>query len=205
MLKVLAQAISDYDLAQDDFDAIIDGMEMDTNGPIIAPTHDELLLYCDRVASAVGRLCVPIFGQPDEKGQSVANHLGLALQLTNIIRDVPEDAEIGRLYLPQNLLNQAGLSGLSPREVAAHPKLPIICERLGSAAEDAFLRARAAIALCDPIAMRAPTVMMNVYHQNLVRLRNNGWDPVALQRSGMIKRIFYKIKKLMIALRYGLF
>ena len=103
-LFVLSYAIKDYDLNEADFQAVIDGMEMDARGPVALKTMSALDLYCDRVASAVGRLCVPIFGQPDAKGREVADHLGRALQLTNIIRDVPEDAEIKRLYLPQDLL-----------------------------------------------------------------------------------------------------
>ncbi|MGH6972350.1 MAG: squalene/phytoene synthase family protein, partial [Caulobacteraceae bacterium] len=83
----LAEPIRRFGLKQEDFLAVVDGMEMDVDGPIAAPDFPTLDLYCDRVASAVGRLSVRIFGMPDEPGQRLAHHLGRALQLTNILRD----------------------------------------------------------------------------------------------------------------------
>lgn len=204
-LQVLSLAIQDYDLREADFQAVIDGMEMDAHGPVALQTMDALDLYCDRVASAVGRLCVPIFGQDDEKGRDVANHLGRALQLTNIIRDVPEDAEIDRLYLPQDLLATYEMDKQSPDDVAAHPNLHKICEALGQHAEMHFNKAKAAIATCDPKAMRAPNVMMNVYYLNLKRLRQANWHPEELRQQSKLTQIGRKVEKLALGLRYGLF
>ena len=93
--RVLAGGIHRYGLDRRDFEAMIDGMASDAAGPMVAPTQAELDLYCDRVASAVGRLCVPVFGEPGAKGRAVADPLGRALQLTNILRDVDEDAASG--------------------------------------------------------------------------------------------------------------
>ncbi|MFW6077442.1 MAG: squalene/phytoene synthase family protein, partial [Hyphomicrobiales bacterium] len=88
--KPIARALSGparrFRLERGDFMAVIEGMEMDVDGPIVAPSRADLDLYCDRVACAVGRLCVPIFGEPGETGIAVADHLGRALQLTNILR-----------------------------------------------------------------------------------------------------------------------
>ena len=83
---------------------MIDGMEMDIDADLRAPDWATLDLYCDRVASAVGRLSVRIFGIEPETGDRLAHHLGRALQLTNILRDLDEDAEMGRLYLPREAL-----------------------------------------------------------------------------------------------------
>ncbi|MBX7200283.1 MAG: squalene/phytoene synthase family protein, partial [Rhodospirillaceae bacterium] len=102
--RALTQAVATHGLRKKDFIAVIQGMEMDARGPIVAPSLDELDLYCDCVAAAVGRLCVPVFGEATPAGERVANRLGRALQLTNILRDVEEDAGIGRLYLPAELL-----------------------------------------------------------------------------------------------------
>ncbi|MEP1231099.1 MAG: squalene/phytoene synthase family protein, partial [Litorimonas sp.] len=151
----------------------------------------------------VGRLCVPIFGQADEKGRAVADHLGLALQLTNIIRDVPEDAEIGRLYLPSELLDGEAITSRAPNAVANHSSLPRICETLGLRAEQAYDDAKAAIAQCDPKAMRAPIIMMNVYYLNLKRLRKSNWQPQALLKTGKLRRTGQKLEKLLVALRYS--
>ncbi len=205
ILIILQNAIVTYDLVKDDFIAIIDGMQMDVDGPIIAPSMQELELYCDRVASAVGRLCVPIFGQADAKGRAVADHLGLALQLTNIIRDVPEDAQINRLYLPRELLEQHGIDTGEPNAAASHINIAHVCEALGQRAEQAYNDAKAAIALCDPKAMKAPIIMMQVYYLNLKRLRHAAWQPQNLRNIGKLKRGTQKLEKLFVALRYGAF
>ena len=92
-------------------------MEMDVDSDIVAPSAATLDLYCDRVASAVGRLSVRVFGLPEEEGVALAYHLGRALQLTNILRDIDEDAGIGRLYLPRENLLAAGISDPTPEKV----------------------------------------------------------------------------------------
>jgi len=97
----LAADIRRFGLAKADFLAVIDGMQMDLDQDIRAPDAAMLDLYCDRVASAVGRLSVKVFGMDEAPGLELAHHLGRALQLTNILRDLDEDASIGRLYLPR--------------------------------------------------------------------------------------------------------
>ena len=99
---------------REDFLAIIDGMEMDVVADIRAPDSATLDLYCDRVASAVGRLSVAVFGLEPSDGIALAHHLGRALQLTNILRDLDEDAGIGRLYLPREALTEAGITATRP-------------------------------------------------------------------------------------------
>src|SRR5881394_923866 len=110
----LAQPVRDFDLAREDFLTLIDGMEMDTLDDIRAPSFATLDLYCDRVASAVGRLSVRVFGLEREAGRLLAHHLGRALQLTNILRDLDEDAAVGRLYLPREALERAGIDTIEP-------------------------------------------------------------------------------------------
>ena len=116
-LRALAQAVRDFSLRKEDFLAVIDGMEMDAAQDIRAPDWATLDLYCDRVASAVGRLSVRVFGMGEQDGIALAHHLGRALQLTNILRDIDEDAEIGRLYLPQEELRKAGIVSTEPAAV----------------------------------------------------------------------------------------
>ena len=96
-LADLGQAVRRYGLRREDFEAVIDGVAMDAERDIRAPDWSTLDLYCDRVASAVGRLSVRIFGFRPESGEALAFHLGRALQLTNILRDLDEDAAVGRL------------------------------------------------------------------------------------------------------------
>src|SRR6478672_8579370 len=116
-LENLARAISRFGLCKDDFLAVIDGVEMDARADIRAPPLKELDLYCDRVASAVGRLSVCVFGMSEAAGKALAHHLGRALQLTNILRDIDEDAAVGRLYLPKEALELANIDSTDPKTV----------------------------------------------------------------------------------------
>lgn len=200
--RVLAEAVQSFGLRHADFMAVIQGMEMDATGPVVAPSQQQLDLYCDCVAGAVGRLCVHVFGEA-EAGQRVADRLGRALQLTNILRDVEEDAGIGRLYLPRELLAREGLAGLAPTAVARDGRLPRVTSELGAMAEQAFAEAEIALAACDRAKMRPAVVMMMVYRRHLDRVRANGWRPLP-PRTGFA-RTRAKIEKLMIALQYGLF
>jgi len=95
----LAAAIASFGLPRKTFDRILEGIAMDLE-PRRYRSFDDLGEYCDRVAGAVGLLCVRIFGRDDESGREYAVNLGRALQLTNILRDLGEDARNGRLYLP---------------------------------------------------------------------------------------------------------
>lgn len=199
--RVLAPAIELYGLEKKDFIALIDGMEMDGIGPIRAPVMDELILYCDRVACAVGRLCVCIFGEAGPDGQRVADHLGLALQLTNILRDVEEDAVMGRLYLPRELLLEAGIDSNDPDTVIAHPRVRETCRKLAVRAEQEFRLAEAAIARCSRKAMRPAIIMMMVYRRTLERLLEDDWAYLPNSPRGGVS----KLEKLWIAVRYGLF
>jgi phytoene synthase len=176
--RALAPAVTAYKLRKKDFIAVIEGMEMDARGPIVAPSLEELDLYCDRVASAVGRLCIHAFGEPTPCGERVAHHLGRALQLTNIMRDVAEDAAIERLYLPAEFLAQAGIVTVDPRAVAADARLPQVISAVGALAEKHFTQSETTLALCDKQAVRPAVIMMKVYRQNFERLRDNGWKPL---------------------------
>lgn len=107
--QALLPAIRAYDLAQEQFEEIIDGMEMDLQN-VRYVDFKALQLYCYRVASVVGQLAAAIFGYSDRKTLKYAHDLGMAFQLTNIIRDVGEDARRNRIYLPQDELAQFGVN-----------------------------------------------------------------------------------------------
>ena len=139
-LAALDEARRSYGLAQEDFDAVIDGMAMDALEDIRAPDWATLDLYCDRVASAVGRLSVRIFGLPDDPGVALAYHLGRALQLTNILRDIDEDASAGRLYLPHEALEAAGVEIRRPASGGCRPEAAESLRRSRSARSQALRR-----------------------------------------------------------------
>ncbi len=191
---MLYETVQHFQLDKADFHAVIDGMEMDARGPIVAPAMAELDLYCDRVASAVGRLCNPIFGDTSVQARALADHLGRALQLTNIIRDCQEDAAIGRLYLPRELLEEQNVTSRDPMLVLRDKNLPNVLRRLGNVADKAFAQADGALARCNPHAMRAPTVMMHVYRQTWRDLRDAQWKHQAFRRGGKLRKLFIAFK-----------
>lgn len=171
----LASAARDFDLARDDFLAVIDGMAMDVAADIRAPSLETLDLYCDRVASAVGRLSVCVFGMEQQAGIALAYHLGRALQLTNILRDLDRDAEIGRLYLPREYLQDAGIEVVDPKEVLRSPRLALACERLAAKAGTHYAEAGKIMAQSPRRVVRAPRIMAEVYRRKLNNLVRRGW------------------------------
>lgn len=174
----LLPAIVAYRLIEDDFQAIIEGMAMDAREAIIAPSLKELDTYCDHVASAVGRASVRIFGDASDDALRVAHHLGRALQLTNILRDLAEDAQRGRLYLPRELLTQNGLTILKPLDVLMHPALPAACRALAHIAQEHFEATDKAMSACNPTAMRPARLMRDYYKAIYDALLKADWqDP----------------------------
>ncbi|MEM7425029.1 MAG: presqualene diphosphate synthase HpnD [Pseudomonadota bacterium] len=201
--RALVRGTAIYELQKSDFVAVIDGMEMDLVTAIRAPHREVFDVYCDRVACAVGRLCVHIFGEPGEKGHVLADAQGRALQITNILRDVQEDAERGRLYLPLELLQSRNIYATDPQEVLRHPEYPGAWRTLASEAAGWYHKAEIAMEACDPDAMKPARIMLEVYKANLERMRTLSDREIADPDVSM--RLVGKGEKLMIALRHGLF
>jgi phytoene synthase len=174
-VRDLAGPTRHFRLERDDFMAVIDGMEMDVEGPIRRPSYAVFDLYCDRVASAVGRLSVKVFGMDDAPGRELAHHLGRALQFTNILRDLDEDADMGRLYLPDEALSAAGIEGDDPRAVLDHPGLDRACRWLAAKAHEHYRAAGAVLRKHPAGRLRAPRLMGAVYRTILKRMERQGW------------------------------
>lgn len=109
VMHVLARAVKRYQIPESELQALIDGVEIDSYRARYA-NWEELRGYCSLVASVVGRMCVRIFGFSDSAALERADDLGVALQVTNILRDVREDAELGRIYLPADDMRRFGIS-----------------------------------------------------------------------------------------------
>jgi phytoene synthase len=163
-LKDYVASVKTFGLKREDFLAIVDGMEMDVPQDIRAPDIATLDLYCDRVASAVGRLSVRVFGLPEEDGILLAHHLGRALQLTNILRDIDEDAGLGRLYLPREALLHAGITSNDPNRVIVERGLPKVCLPLAQRAKAHFEQSDEIMNRNRRRAVRAPRIMSKYYH-----------------------------------------
>ena len=197
-LRDYVASVKNFDLQREDFLAIVDGMEMDVPQDIRAPDLATLDLYCDRVASAVGRLSVRVFGLAQDDGILLAHHLGRALQLTNILRDVDEDAAIGRLYLPREGLLHAGITSADPLKVISDPALPKACTPLVARARAHFEKADEVMARNSRRVVRAPKIMSKYYQAILELLVARGFEsprlPVRLN----------KLARIAILVRYAL-
>jgi presqualene diphosphate synthase len=196
-LKDYLASVKTFGLRREDFLAIVDGMEMDVPADIRAPDMATLDLYCDRVASAVGRLSVRVFGMGEEDGIALAYHLGRALQLTNILRDIDEDAGLGRLYLPRESLYLAGITGDDPQKVIAEKALPKVCAPLAQRAATHFAKADEIMNRNPRRVVRAPRIMSKYYRAILDLLLARGFaaprEPVRVT----------KLTKLAILFRYA--
>jgi squalene synthase HpnD len=197
-LRDYVASVRSFDLQREDFLAIVDGMEMDVPQDIRAPDLATLDLYCDRVASAVGRLSVRVFGLPRNDGILLAHHLGRALQLTNILRDIDEDAGIGRLYLPREGLLHAGITSTDPQKVIVDPVLPKVCVPLVARARTHFEKADEVMKRNSRRVVRAPRIMSKYYRAILELLVVRGFasprPPVRLN----------KLARIAILVRYAL-
>lgn len=194
-LRALEEAVSTFDLRKEDFLAAIDGVEMDITGVIYAPELDLLDLYCDRVASAVGRLSVRIFGLPERDGIELAHHLGRALQLTNILRDLDEDAAMGRLYLPRELLDSAGVPLGRPADVVADFGIEDVCRDLARMAHRHYREADRIMRRQPRSTVVAPRLMRHVYGRILEKMESTGWAwPRARVRIGKAQLVWITLK-----------
>ncbi|WP_299436001.1 presqualene diphosphate synthase HpnD [uncultured Rhodospira sp.] len=197
--RALAWAVARFGCAEQDFHAVLDGMGMDAAARVRIPDLETLWLYCDRVACAVGRLSNPVFGIPPAQSPALAAAVGSALQLTNILRDVAEDAARDRIYLPADRLAAHGLHPL-PEDATAildHPAVPAVRAEVATLAEARFAEADALFARLPPHPARPARIMKEVYHALFRRLTARGWaevrDPPAVP----------KAVKLWLAVRHG--
>lgn len=167
--------ITEFDLPREAFDDVIDGVAMDLDTSSYG-TFAQLLEYCHRVASAVGMICIRIFRCPSAGARDYALNLGVALQLTNIIRDVKTDLERGRVYLPQEDLAAAGctVEDLAAGRVSEPVRrlLKFECER----ARQFYGRAVEARPPGDRRRLVAAEIMRAVYFETLKRIERRGYD-----------------------------
>jgi phytoene synthase len=183
--RELQPVIQRYGLAFEHFDALIQGCEMDLTMDRY-DTLDDLEVYCYRVASVVGLLSIQIFGYRDSRCREYAVYLGKALQLTNILRDVRDDALRSRIYLPQTLLRQYGVS---PQDILAghySEKYRNLAVSVAGRAREFYRLARQTLPACDRRSMIAAELMGAVYWRLLLKLEQhqfNVFGPQAVRLS----------------------
>jgi phytoene synthase len=196
--RALTGPVREFGLAREDFLAMIAGMEMDVAGTMRAPSLAELEVYCDRVAGAAGLLSIKVFGADAPRAPAFAIALGRALQCTNILRDMDEDAAMGRLYLPREILRKHGIMSSDPESVLGHAALPAVCADFAEIAAGRFAEAQAELAHCPGRALRPAVVMMVIYRRLLDRMRRAGWTARRAEVG------LSKPEKLWIAFRHGI-
>lgn len=193
----LAEPVARYDLDRRWFEEILAGVRMDAAGDIQAPSLLELQLYCRRVAGAVGMLSISVYGAPGRAAAGFALALGDAVQLTNILRDLREDAAAGRLYLPADMLESAGIRVRDPATTLDHPAIARVCAAMIDWAEQRYADAEEALRECDRRALRPAIIILATYKRLLGRLKQ-----ATLPASQRIR--LRRLEKIAIALRAGL-
>jgi phytoene synthase len=173
--KNLRPFIRRFSLPRGAFEAVIDGVAMDLDRSRY-PTFDDLREYCLRVASAVGLLCIEIFGYKDERTRDYARDLGIALQLTDIIRDVGTDLARGRIYLPLEDLARHGCSEQDLREgLVSEPVRSLLVFQCGRAKEF-YEKAERELPRADRRGMVAARIMAGIYRAILDRIEQSGYE-----------------------------
>lgn len=183
--KELQPVIKEFRLPFALFDELVKGCEMDLDTTRYA-THEQLDLYCHRVASVVGLLSIEIFGYTNPKTRDYATHLGKALQLTNILRDVKNDAERGRIYLPLEELKSGNVSEDEILRGDYSARYERLAQLIAARAKKFFQLAVAALPREDQRSMVAAELMASVYwslFQKLERARFNIFVPETIRLS----------------------
>ena len=186
----LAEPVRRFGFRLEDFLTVIDGMQMDVDHDIRAPDLATLDLYCDRVASAVGRLSIKAFEMDERPGFELAHHLGRALQITNILRDLDEDAGIGRLYLAREWLEGAGIHTTDPAVAVADPRIEAAVRPALAFTREHYAAADHILAMRPKGRLAAPRLMSAVYSAALNKTEAAGWAPprhrVSLSKSRLL-------------------
>jgi phytoene synthase len=173
--RALKPLVSEFNLPRGPFEDLIDGVAMDLAIDRY-DTIDDLLEYCRRVASAVGLVCIEIFGCRDASARDYAINLGLALQLTNIVRDVGVDLASGRVYLPQEDLRRFNCTEEALRAaVVTEPVRALLAFEI-TRAREYFQRAAVALPRADARRLVASEIMGAIYQDILRRIEANGYD-----------------------------
>jgi 15-cis-phytoene synthase len=180
--RMLAPLVKQFNLPRAAFEALIEGVEMDLDSRRYESFTD-LYEYCIRVASAIGLICLEIFGYDDPRSREYATDLGVALQLTNILRDVPEDLSRGRVYIPQDELRAHGCTeGDLAREVSEagngvrSPNVKALLRQQADRARTYYCKAAAELPLVDRRRLAAAEIMSAIYRGILSRIERADYD-----------------------------
>ncbi|MBR1604744.1 MAG: squalene/phytoene synthase family protein [Alphaproteobacteria bacterium] len=185
-----------FHLPKNEFIKLIDSISMDLPHPMQAPKLSEFLQYCRGVAGVPGNLSLRIFGCTDEKViEELSTSLGTALQITNILRDVKEDAQANRLYIPREYLKSASITTKNPSEVITNKNLAKAREELAKMAESDYIKSSQIIPYLDKNTARPVRAITAIYRKYFDMMQARGWEVISP------KPQLSKINKLSLALR----
>lgn len=173
----LKDAVRKFRLPKEPFLDVIQGCILDAQKQMLRPTLPMLERYCAYVAGSVGLLVVEILGYKRAGTRSFALEMGQAVQLINILRDVEEDAHMGRIYLPREWLEEAGMGEVPPEKLIGHPGLPQLCVCMADKARRHFRHAKEALPPEDAGSMRIALLMGALYEFYLDRMTAESWQP----------------------------
>jgi phytoene synthase len=173
--RALKPFVREFGLPRGPFEDLIAGVAMDLSQARY-PTFEALAEYCRRVASAVGLICVEVFGYSDPRTRSYAVNLGMALQLTNIVRDVAADLRRGRVYLPEEDLARFGVTVEDLAAGRVTPPVRALLEFECRRAREFYQRAAADLPAADAYNLMAAEIMGGIYFEILQRIEGAGYD-----------------------------
>ena len=185
-----------FKLPKSEFLQLIDSISMDVPNPVQAPNLNDFYRYCRGVAGVPGSLSLRIFGCSDEKMiEELSSSLGNALQITNILRDVKEDALADRLYIPREFLEKADISITDPKSVITDKNLVFAREELAKIASKDFQKAYELIKHLDKKTARPVKMIANIYKKYFDIMQKRGWEVISP------KPTISKFEKLALALK----
>lgn len=173
--RALSDPIQQFNLPREHFLEIIDGMEMDLDYNSY-PSFKELSLYCHRVASMVGLMSAEIFGYEDRHTLKYAHHLGMAFQLTNILRDVREDSRRGRLYIPLDELHRFGVEMQQIMGDQTTGEIRALLRYQAQRARQYYRKAFEVLPDVDRYAQRSGLIMAAIYLATLEEIEKEGFN-----------------------------
>ena len=193
--RALVPVVARFDLPRAEFLELLYGLEMDLTTSMRAPGISTLALYCRRVAGSIGLITLRIFEADDPPARAFALALGHAMQLTNILRDIAEDADRNRLYLPREILDGAGIAERHPARVLAHPDFPKARAAFCAHVRRAFDAAEASLAACPNRRGLWPgLVMMAVYRRLFDQLDRPSHVGCAPGRIGLFTQLWIALR-----------
>tara|TARA_B100000029_G_scaffold182527_1_gene180141 strand:- start:13010 stop:13837 length:828 start_codon:yes stop_codon:yes gene_type:complete len=173
---ILNENIKKFKLKKKYFFDVIKGVEMDIKNIMICPSKKNFNLYCYRVAGAVGLISLGIFGEYNKNGKSFALYLAKALQITNILRDIKEDEEMGRIYIPKEILNKYNIKKEKISLMIQNKMFPKACWYLSKIADHNFKMAKKKLKYCSENKLKSAVLMMETYKILLNKLKKNKWE-----------------------------